>query len=106
MQKVNLEINKRLMDIAFERVDKPLQLKKSESGVNQMIRNEDKFLDWLKNKVQNVHSASYEKFLSYKEENERQDWMNIPIQNERFLETKKLYEDKNVNLNFSFEWDF
>ena len=106
MEKVNLEINKRLMDIAFERVDKPLETKKDDSGVDKMIRNEDEFLDWLKNKVQNVHSASYEKFLSYKEENERQDWMNIPIQNERFLETKKLYEDKNVNLNFSFEWDF
>jgi len=95
MQKVNLEINKRLMDIAFEKVNQPLELKKSASGVNQIIRNEDKFLDWLKNKVQNVHYASYEKFLAYKEENQRQYWMNIPIQNERFLETKKLYKDKN-----------
>ena len=106
MQKVNLEINKRLMDIAFERVNEPLQTKKVDSGVNQIIRNEDEFLDWLKNKVQNVHYASYEKFLAYKEENQRQDWMNIPIQNERFLETKKLYEDKYENLNISFEWDF
>jgi hypothetical protein len=95
MQKVNLEINKRLMDIAFEKVNQPLELKKSASGVNQMIRNEDKFLDWLKNKVQNVHYASYEKFLSYNEENQRQNWINIPIQNERFLETKKLYKNKN-----------
>ena len=95
MQKVNLEINKRLMDIAFEKVNQPLELKKSASKVNQMIRNEDKFLDWLKNKVQNVHYASYEKFLSYKEENQRQNWINIPIQNERFLETKKLYKNKN-----------
>jgi hypothetical protein len=124
MEKITLAINKRLMDIIFERVDKDssqkedcstlIQMRKSEGVKVQSVftlnsnrkTDEQKILNWLKNKIQNVHVASYENFLAYKEENQRQEWFNIPIQNERFLETKKLYEDKHTNLNFGFEWDF
>lgn len=123
MEKITLAINKRLMDIIFERVENDLPQKEDCSTLIQMrnlegikvqsvfISNPDRktdeetILNWLKNKIHNVHVASYENYLLYKEENETNNWVNIPSQNGRFLETKKLYEDKIENLNFCFEWD-
>lgn len=113
MEKVNLSINKRLMDIVFERVEKPSEQKENTSALLQKrnlegirvesvfflqenrISNEENILSWLKNKIQNVHVASYEKWLSYKEdENQKQDWANCPIQSKRYKEIKKMYESK------------
>lgn len=124
MEKISLAINERLMDIVFERVQKHpkktegvselIQMRNSEgikvqsvfiSNQNRKI-DEETILNWLKNKIHNVHVASYEKFLLYKEENETNNWINIPSQNARFLETKEMYKDKVENLNFGFEWDF
>jgi len=124
MEKITLAINKRLMDIIFERVENDLPKKEDCSTLIKMrnsegikvqsvfISNPDRktdeetILNWLKNKIHNVHVPSYENYLIYKEENETNNWVNIPSQNGRFLETKKLYEDKIENLNFCFEWDF
>lgn len=113
MEKISLAINERLMDIVFERVQKHPKKTESVSGLMQMRNSEgikvqsvfisnqnrktdeETILNWLKNKIYNVHLASYEKWLSYKEdENQKQDWVNCPIQGKRYKETKKMYELK------------
>ena len=112
MEKITISINKRLLNMVFEKVEKPLLEKESASGLIQMRisegikvksvfalnenrkANEEDVLSWMRNKIQNVHLASYEKWLCYKEEtDQRQNWTNCPIQNKRYIETKSLYKE-------------
>jgi hypothetical protein len=58
------------------------------------LKTEGQVMNWLKNKVHNVHTAYYSKNSKYDGENERLHWSNNKMLNQRFLETKNLYKNR------------
>ena len=58
------------------------------------LKTEGQVMNWLKNKVHNVHTAYYNETSKYDGESERLHWSNNKMLNQRFLETKNLYKDR------------
>ena len=58
------------------------------------LKTEEQVLDWLQNKIHSQYSAFYQINKKYKEDAETVNWNNNKMQNQRFLETKNLYKDK------------
>jgi hypothetical protein len=50
----------------------------------------------LQNKVHNVNTAFYKINSKYTGDTERVNWNNNKMQNQRFLETKNLYKEKDI----------
>jgi hypothetical protein len=51
------------------------------------LKTEEQFLDWMQNKIHNVHSAFFDFNNKYKENAEQVSWNNNKMQNQRYLET-------------------
>jgi hypothetical protein len=58
------------------------------------LKTEPQVMNWLQNKIQNVNTAFYKINSKYTGDTERVNWNNNKMQNQRFLETKNLYKDK------------
>jgi hypothetical protein len=59
-----------------------------------IIKREAQFMDWLQNKVHNVNFAYHKINSKYTGDTERINWNNNKMQNQRFVQTKNLYKDK------------
>jgi len=62
------------------------------------LKTESQVLNWMQNKIHNVHTAYHKIHNKFDVIDERVHWRNNKMQNERYLETKNLYE----KTNFSF----
>ena len=58
------------------------------------LKSEAQVMDWLENKVHNVNTAFHKINSKYTGDTERVNWNNNKMQNQRFVETKNLYKDK------------
>lgn len=58
------------------------------------LKTEGQVLNWLQNKVHNVNTAFHKINSKYTGDTERTNWNNNKMQNQRFLETKNLYKDR------------
>ena len=58
------------------------------------LKTEPQVMNWLQNKIQNVNTAFHKINSKYDGDTERVNWNNNKMQNQRFLETKNLYKDK------------
>ena len=56
------------------------------------LKKESQILNWMQNKIHNVHTAYHKIHNKFDVINERVHWRNNKMQNERFLEIKKLYK--------------
>ena len=56
------------------------------------LKKESQILNWMQNKIHNVHTAYHKIHNKFDVENEMVHWSNNKMQNERFLEIKKLYK--------------
>lgn len=58
------------------------------------LKTEPQVMNWLQNKVHNVNTAFHKINSKYTGDTERVNWNNNKMQNQRFLETKNLYKDR------------
>jgi hypothetical protein len=58
------------------------------------LKSESQVMDWLQNKIHNVNTAFHKINSKYTGDTERVNWNNNKMQNQRFVETKNLYKDK------------
>ena len=58
------------------------------------LKTEGQVLNWMENKIQNVHTAYHKIHSKFDVEDESVHWSNNKMQNQRFLEVKKLYQGK------------
>jgi hypothetical protein len=56
------------------------------------LKTEGQVMNWMENKIHNVHTAYHKIHNKFDVENEMVHWSNNKMQNERFLETKNLYK--------------
>jgi len=56
------------------------------------LKKESQVLNWMQNKIHNVHTAYHKIHNKFDVIDERVHWRNNKMQNERFLEIKKLYK--------------
>jgi hypothetical protein len=56
------------------------------------LKTESQVLNWMQNKIHNVHTAYHKIHNKFDVIDERVHWRNNKMQNERFLEIKKLYK--------------
>ena len=56
------------------------------------LKKESQVLNWMENKIQNVHTAYHKIHNKFDVEDYRIHWSNNKMQNQRFLETKNLYK--------------
>jgi len=56
------------------------------------LKTEGQVLNWMENKIHNVHTAYHKIHTKFDIEDERVHWSNNKMQNQRFLETKNLYK--------------
>lgn len=109
------KVSDKLMDIIFEKkeVEKPTLYTTEEQmlflnndlnikvqsvalpkGFVCLDKTEVEILDWMQNKVHNINTAFYKINSKYDGDTDRVNWNNNKMQNQRFLETKNLYKDK------------
>ena len=62
------------------------------------LKTESQVLNWMQNKIHNVHTAYCKIHNKFDIISERVHWRNNKMQNERYLETKNLY--KRINFKF------
>jgi hypothetical protein len=55
------------------------------------LKTEGQVMNWMENKINNVHTAYHRIESKFDAEYEKVHWSNNKMQNERFLQTKKLY---------------
>lgn len=55
------------------------------------LKTESQVIDWMQNKINNIHTAYHRIESKFDADYERVHWSNNKMQNERFLQTKKLY---------------
>jgi hypothetical protein len=108
-------INDNLMDIIFEKTNETpntpegqLLKHKKNLGIKVQsvvlprehelftLKTEPQVMNWLQNKVHNVNTAFYKINSKYTGDTERVNWNNNKMQNQRFLETKNLYKEKDI----------
>jgi hypothetical protein len=58
------------------------------------LKTEPQVMNWLQNKVHNINTAFHKINSKYTGDTERTNWNNNKMQNQRFLETKNLYKDR------------
>ena len=58
------------------------------------LKSENKVINWMQNKIYNIHTAFYKINSKYDNFEDKKHWRNNKIQNQRFLETKNMYKDK------------
>ena len=58
------------------------------------LKKEGQVINWMQNKIHNIHSAYYKIHNKFDVEDDRIHWSKNKIQNQRFLETKNMYKDK------------
>ena len=112
MKKVNYEraINDNLMNIIFEKSPEnhstpEEQLLKHQKSFGLKVQSvalpkehelftlktEGQVMNWMENKINNVHTAYHRIESKFDAEYEKVHWSNNKMQNERFLQTQKLY---------------
>jgi len=57
------------------------------------LKTESKLIEWMQKKVQNIYTAHYLNHTKYDNADENLHWSNNRVQNQRFLETKKMYSN-------------
>lgn len=61
------------------------------------LKTESQVLNWMENKIQNVHTAYHKIHSKFDVEDERVHWSNNKMENQRFLETKNMYKCREEN---------
>jgi len=58
------------------------------------LKREGQVMNWMQNKIHNVHTAYHKINSKYDSFEDRTHWSNNKIQNQRFLDTKNMYKCK------------
>jgi hypothetical protein len=116
MKKLNYEraINDNLMNIIFEKSpenhstpEEQLLKHQRDFGLKVQsvslpkehelftLKTESQVLNWMENKIHNVHTAFHKETSKYDGDDDKLHWSNNKMLNERFLESKNLYERSN-----------